>query len=104
MNKILHIAVLPVTFAVEKGHNLSKARIFKKKRHAKVAVGFVIMICGSALGTFHVEFLPAFLWHGVSSLIHAYGALPILKVLCEKWDLETIREVDKMERNLHEPD
>jgi hypothetical protein len=81
-----------------------RARIFKKKRHAKVAVGFVIMICGSALGTFHVEFLPAFLWHGVSSLIHAYGALPILKVLCEKWDLETIREVDKMERNLHEPD
>lgn len=91
-HKALRVAVLPVHFAVEKLHHLPKAHIFKKKRHAKVAVGAVIMLSGSALATIHVTILPLFLWHGICGVIHAYGALPLLKVFCEKYDLETIRE------------
>lgn len=105
--KVLHVVTSPVNLLVDNFHNIHRARIFKHKKHAKVAMGVVIMMTGSALGMVHVEFLPMYIWHGLTGLLHAYGSLPVLKVVTEKLNIEsfeeqTERRVQELERRANE--
>ncbi len=92
IHRIVHIALTPVSAAVDSCHPLRKAKIFKKKRHAKLAVGTVFILGGSFAAAHPIGFVPHFLWDAGCWLLHGYGALPVVKVLCEKYDLEHIEE------------
>lgn len=98
--KVLVVVTAPVHYVVETGHNVSKAKIFKSKRHAKVGVGVVLMLSGSALATHPVTFLPHFIWDALCYLLHGYGSLPVVRILCERVNLETLEEVKKEERKM----
>lgn len=88
--RAVHLAVTPVSLLVDSCHTLPKARILKSKKHAHCAVGIVLMLSGSALATHPVTFVPHFLWDAVCYLLHGYGSLPVVRVLCGKFNLETI--------------
>jgi len=89
MRKALHIAVLPVSWVVDKLH--PKKFHPKKKKHAHVAVGSVLIITGSFMATHPVTWLPHFVWDALAYGIHGYGLLPILKVVREKgYDIERV--------------
>jgi len=90
MHKAIHKAVFPVLFLVEEFHDIKRAKLFKRKRHAKIAIGMVFIAGGSAISHVHI-FLPLF-WEAFGWLLHGYGALPIIKVLCEKYDLEMVKD------------
>lgn len=99
IHKAVHKAAFPVLFLVEEFHDIKRAKLFKRKRHAKIAVGMVFIAGGSAISHLHI-ILPIF-WEAFGWLLHGYGALPIIKVLCEKYDLEQAQdEIEAIERKV----
>lgn len=55
----------------------------------------VIMAGGAAMAVNPVSFVPHFIWEAVAYGLHGYGALPIIKILCAKYDLEHLSEENK---------
>jgi len=90
----MHVLVIPITLVVDTAHKgaAHTHHLVHKKRVQKCAVGLVLMLSGSALGSIHLELIPEFIWHAITWGLHGYGATPFVKILCEKMDLEHLED------------
>ena len=86
VHRVTHVATLPIQFVVRRIPHVGK------RKAAKMGAGVVIMIVGVvvAKNPFHL------VNHIIADLIgyglHGYGALPFIKILCARFDLEHIDE------------
>lgn len=62
------------------------------KRTRKICIGIVLMIGGAVMATNPIGMVPHFIWDAVAYGIHGYGALPVLKFIGKKFNLEDIDE------------
>jgi hypothetical protein len=99
MKRTLHIIVFPVHIVVERFHCPQAAVFLKSKKTAKVAVGVCIMLVGSTMAANPVAFLPHAVWDALAYGLHGYGALPVIKILCKKLDLENLEEESEKHEN-----
>lgn len=102
-HRVVHIAIVPVTFVVEKLH---VRRIIKSKRGAKVVIGIGFCLTGSTMALYPITAVPHVIWDAVAYILHGYGSLPMIKLACEKLNLESIDEnsddeIDKLEKRLN---
>lgn len=88
--KVVHVAVIPVTLVVDYAHKgaVHTSELAHSKKVHKVVIGVVIMLVGSTMATTPVAFIPHVVWDAIAYGLHGYGALPIIKILCKKLDLE----------------
>jgi hypothetical protein len=89
IHRVAHIATIPLHLAVK---HIPHPR---KKKTVKVCVGVVIMLVGSTMAKYPIIFIPHILWDAIAYGLHGYGALPIIKILCAKFDLENLEEEER---------
>jgi hypothetical protein len=86
IHRATHVAIAPVRYAVR------HIPCPRRKRHVKILIGVGIMLVGSTMATNPVTFIPHVVWDAMAYGLHGYGALPIIKILCVKLDLEHLDE------------
>lgn len=62
----------------------------KSKRATKVVIGICISCTGSAIALHPIEIVPHIIWDAIAYTLHGYGAIPVVKILCEKFNLESL--------------
>jgi hypothetical protein len=93
-NQVVHIICWPVTYLVEKLH---VKKVVKSKRATKIIIGIGITLTGSTMASHPVMWVPHFLWDAFAYTLHGYGALPMIKLACERLNLESIEETTEAE-------
>lgn len=89
VHKFSNVAIYPIRLVVR------HIPCPRKKKTVKIVSGVVIMLSGAAMATHPLAIVPHFLWDAIAYGLHGYGALPILKILCAKFDLEHIEDEEK---------
>ena len=85
-HKFAHVATLPLQFAVRHIPNP------RKKKTVKLMVGVVIMLSGAAMAKYPWHLVNHIVWDALAYGLHGYGALPWVKVMCHKFDLENLEQ------------
>jgi hypothetical protein len=100
IHDVAHFASRPVIYVVDCLHIRG---LIKSRRRVKVLLGLTLMLTGSTMALHPVSFIPHILWDMFSYGLHGYGAVPIIKVICQKskklsiFDLETLEEESEVE-------
>lgn len=86
IHRVAAAATAPIQFVV------AKIPHPRKQKTVKVCVGVTIMLVGSTMATHPVLLVPHIVWDALAYGLHGYGALPIIKILCARFDLEHLEE------------
>jgi hypothetical protein len=104
IHKTVAVLAYPVTAVVEAVHGDKLKHAVKSKRTTKVFIGVGITLVGSTMATNPVSFVPHVIWDALAYTLHGYGALPVIKILCERLNLESIDEgLNEQRRNKKQP-
>lgn len=86
----IHESEMPIHALVERLHRTRLVRIVRSKRASKVCIGVCITLVGSTMATHPIAMIPHFIWDAIAYTLHGYGAIPVIKIFCEKFNLESL--------------
>lgn len=93
IHPVVHVVTIPVVHVATILHQ--RFPLVGSKKAKKCSIGGVLVLLASYGATHPVGFVPHFLWDALCYGLHGYGLTPFLKVICLKFDLESIDEVEE---------
>lgn len=86
----------PVTFLVIIIHKA--IRLDRHKRVTKCSIGVTLMLTGSYMALHPIETIPHVVWDMTAYGLHAYGTLPVMRVICMVFNLEDVDSSKRAEK------